>query len=104
MKVLNTHFKNFIIMKNIINIIVFSGLILVMYSCTPVIYTTETSPAPSPQTITPQAPPQAYTPPQVSAPPEYGPQPTYQVFYDELGPYGSWVEYPSYGYVWIPRV
>ena len=29
---------------------------------------------------------------------------SYQVFYDELSPYGSWVDYPSYGYVWVPRV
>jgi hypothetical protein len=27
---------------------------------------------------------------------------TYQLFYDELSPYGMWVEYPNYGYVWIP--
>ena len=25
-----------------------------------------------------------------------------QVFYDQLSPYGEWVEYPNYGYVWIP--
>jgi hypothetical protein len=25
-----------------------------------------------------------------------------QVFYDQLSPYGQWVDYPSYGYVWIP--
>jgi hypothetical protein len=24
-------------------------------------------------------------------------------FYDYLAPYGSWVRYPDYGYVWIPR-
>jgi hypothetical protein len=24
-------------------------------------------------------------------------------FYDALSPYGDWVDYPSYGYVWIPR-
>ena len=29
---------------------------------------------------------------------------SYEVFYDELSPYGSWVDYPEYGYVWIPRV
>jgi hypothetical protein len=28
----------------------------------------------------------------------------FQVFYDELSPYGSWVENPEYGYVWIPDV
>ncbi len=25
-----------------------------------------------------------------------------QVFYDELSPYGQWVDYPNYGYVWFP--
>ena len=27
---------------------------------------------------------------------------SYQVFYDQLSPYGQWVDYPSYGYVWLP--
>lgn len=27
---------------------------------------------------------------------------TYQEFYDELDPYGTWMEYPEYGYVWRP--
>jgi hypothetical protein len=27
-----------------------------------------------------------------------------QVFYDELSPYGQWIDYPQYGYVWIPDV
>ena len=27
-----------------------------------------------------------------------------QVFYDQLSPYGNWVDYPSYGYVWVPNV
>lgn len=26
----------------------------------------------------------------------------YQVFYDQLSPYGQWVDFPSYGYVWLP--
>ena len=30
--------------------------------------------------------------------------PTDQVFYDELSPYGNWVDYPDYGYVWVPNV
>ena len=29
---------------------------------------------------------------------------SFQVFYDDLSPYGSWVESPDYGYVWIPEV
>ena len=27
---------------------------------------------------------------------------SFQVFYDELSPYGQWVDYPGYGYGWIP--
>jgi hypothetical protein len=27
---------------------------------------------------------------------------SFRVFYNELSPYGQWVDYPSYGYVWIP--
>jgi hypothetical protein len=28
----------------------------------------------------------------------------FQVFYNELNPYGSWIEYPEYGFVWSPNV
>jgi len=28
---------------------------------------------------------------------------SYQRFYNDLSPYGAWVEYPNYGYVWIPN-
>jgi len=27
---------------------------------------------------------------------------SYQVFYDQLSPYGQWFNNPSYGYVWVP--
>ena len=27
---------------------------------------------------------------------------TYQNFYDQLSPYGQWIEDPNYGYVWLP--
>jgi hypothetical protein len=27
---------------------------------------------------------------------------TYQAFYDQLSPYGQWIENPDYGYVWMP--
>jgi len=27
---------------------------------------------------------------------------TYQTFYDELSPFGRWIDYPGYGYVWVP--
>src|SRR3546814_40389 len=29
---------------------------------------------------------------------------SFQTFYDELSPYGSWIDDPDYGYVWIPDV
>lgn len=29
---------------------------------------------------------------------------SYQVFYDQLSAYGQWVNYPNYGYVWLPDV
>jgi hypothetical protein len=27
---------------------------------------------------------------------------SFQVFYDDLSPYGRWADYPGYGYVWMP--
>src|SRR5678815_1623890 len=27
---------------------------------------------------------------------------SFQTFYDELSPYGQWIDYPEYGYVWRP--
>ena len=27
---------------------------------------------------------------------------SFQVFYDQLSPYGQWIDYANYGYVWIP--
>jgi len=29
---------------------------------------------------------------------------SFQIFYDELSPYGQWVDHPSYGYIWMPGV
>ena len=29
---------------------------------------------------------------------------SFQVFYDDLSPYGDWIETPNYGYVWVPNV
>lgn len=29
---------------------------------------------------------------------------TYQTFYDELSPYGTWIDYPGYGHVWNPSI
>jgi hypothetical protein len=41
------------------------------------------------------------TPQKVSA---QGGSVNFQVFYDNLSPYGTWVNNPEYGYVWIPNV
>lgn len=38
----------------------------------------------------------------VPAQPATGVSISYQTFYDELDPYGRWVDYPEHGYVWIP--
>lgn len=29
---------------------------------------------------------------------------SYQTFYDDLSPYGRWLDNPDYGYVWVPNV
>ena len=29
---------------------------------------------------------------------------SYQTFYDDLSPYGTWIDYPAYGQVWHPNV
>lgn len=29
---------------------------------------------------------------------------SYQQFYDALSPYGRWIDYPGYGYVWSPNI
>ena len=29
---------------------------------------------------------------------------SYQTFYDDLSPYGEWIDYPQYGYVWHPDI
>jgi hypothetical protein len=38
------------------------------------------------------------------APQSPAPEVSYQSFYDELSPYGTWIDYPGYGYVWMPSV
>ena len=35
-------------------------------------------------------------------PPAITPNVSYQAFYDQLSPFGSWMELPTYGYVWQP--
>jgi hypothetical protein len=68
----------------------------------------------SPKVIYTNNPPPQYPPPQQDAPqpqpPVYADQyqadqpQTNQVFYDELSPYGNWIDYPDEGYVWQPNV
>ena len=35
---------------------------------------------------------------------QVGARVSFQVFYDNLAPYGDWIQDPSYGYVWVPSV
>src|SRR4051794_756129 len=56
-------------------------------------------PAPRPPAAEPMPPPPP--PPPVT---EADPEASYQNFYDDLSPYGQWVEDPNCGYVWLPDV
>ena len=64
-------------------VLIFSSL---FYSCGTVVYTYTEQPV-------------RRTPPVVTVQPA-----TDQVFYDELEPYGQWIDFPDYGYVWKPNV
>src|ERR1700694_2271192 len=77
-------------MKSFLIIFVFFGIGLV--SCGPTYVTVHDSPPPR------QEPPQ----PQEPQPAEV--EVSYQTFYDDLSPYGQWIDYPGYGYVWMPNV
>lgn len=39
-----------------------------------------------------------------NAQPRMGLSINFQTFYDELSPYGDWIDYPEYGYTWRPRL
>ena len=62
-------------------LLLFSGILLLLNSC----YSTNAVYQPQPQI-------------KVSA------GLTYQSFYDNLSPYGTWIDYPGYGHVWNPRI
>lgn len=71
--------------------VIFAGIAAAVFltCCTPIIYTYDTRPD-----VNNNAQQQAsYEQPQ-----------TDQVFYDGLSPYGQWMDYPDYGYVWQPNV
>ncbi|HEY4063400.1 MAG TPA: DUF6600 domain-containing protein [Puia sp.] len=65
------------------HLLLLAVMALFLYSCGPVYVVHQDPP--------PQAPPPA-DPEDVS----------YQNFYDQLSPYGQWIEDPHYGYVWLP--
>src|SRR5437588_729802 len=65
------------------------------------------APPPPPPQPEPQQQPQQeqqYQQPQSEPQPQYNQQPqgSYELFYNDLSPYGNWVDYSGYGYVWIP--
>jgi len=57
---------------------------MVWISCGPTHVVVQSDPAPAP-------------------PPPPAPELSYQTFYDALSPYGTWIDYPGYGYVWMPN-
>ncbi len=57
--------------------------ILILGACHPT-YIVQNDPAPAPA-------------------PAPEPEVSYQNFYDDLSPYGTWIDYPGYGYVWMPN-
>ena len=76
------------IMKNTIYYI--GAWCLLLVSCGQPVYITTTTVQPRP--VVQQQP----------EPPQY--EQSFQIFYDELAPYGKWIDYPGEGYVWCPRV
>ena len=91
---------------SILLIVSLTIILLSFYSCAPFVYV-----APHPAYVQQAPPPQQYIPPQPPSPPPgatyaAAPQPDYnspsfQTFYDALSPYGTWVQNPNYGYVWL---
>ena len=76
-------------MKKLLNFLFASSLIILMGSCGPSYVTVQETPR---RELPP--PPQPINNEGVS----------YQTFYDGLSPYGQWIDYPNYGYVWSPNV
>ena len=62
-------------------------LSICLVSCGPVVHTTAT--------VEYRSDIQMNTPPPTSA--------GYEMFYNELSPYGRWIDYPGQGYVWVPN-
>ena len=65
-------------------------------ACGPTYVVQRPAPPPPPPVAEPAPPP----PPA----PEPEPEGSYQSFYDDLSPYGQWIDDPRYGYVWLPDV
>jgi len=88
--------------RRIIHFSKISLLVFVLTSC--VVYQQPVQSPPSAYQPAPPPPPVVEQPVQQPAPVYQQPAPasSYQTFYDALSPYGQWVDYPNYGYVWIP--
>jgi hypothetical protein len=80
-------------MKNISYLV--TTLAITLSGCSPIIYTTANQPDPQPEYANTQT---GYNNTNYDNSPQ-----TDQVFYDELSPYGTWIDYPDYGYVWMPN-
>jgi hypothetical protein len=69
-----------------------ASVCLVLNACGPVYVVHQDPPVSAPQPAQPESAPPPAQPEDVS----------YQSFYDQLSPYGQWIDDPEYGYIWLP--
>jgi hypothetical protein len=81
-------------MKKHLYILAIAALAFALNACGPTYVVQQPAP-PQPAPVADPLPPPA---------PEPQPEASYQSFYDDLSPYGQWINDPRYGYVWLPEV
>jgi hypothetical protein len=81
-------------MKKHLYIFTLIGFVAALNACGPTYVVQQPNPPSPPPVVEPAPPP----------PPEPEPVGSYQSFYDDLSPYGQWIDDPRYGYVWLPDV
>jgi len=82
------------VMKKHLYILAILAMAVGLNACGPTYVVQQPAPPPPAPVADPLPPP----------PPEPQPVATYQSFYDDLSPYGQWINDPRYGYVWLPDV
>jgi hypothetical protein len=77
-------------------------LLCTISSCVGPAYVETTPPPPDYSQAPPPPPQQPYYSDQQAIQPDATAPVSYQTFYNELSPYGQWINTPDYGYVWTP--